>query len=349
MKRFLIFLLLFICGPGYTAQIVNVEYIHNAIQQKWDIAIPYNPELSNPRIAANMKYLLTAIDVANETLNGGKTTDYGNGEYATTIAADTIATDAAVDGLVQVIEKDHLIMTVGPTAYNNDVSSYVKFEISAAGTFYIDWGDGTTESIEKTTTDPVAYSHTYKDTDRIYTVRLKGRATAYNPNDVSAFVLHGSKFEYPGEELFVLKSLDGCLGCVFPTLADGSQPLFKKSFFSNAQVDGKIPAGFLAGIHGTPRENMFDLMFAGSTFSGIGAPLFDDLSGGLSGHVFFAAFRMASLKGPSAMMKMSDGTLKYLYEVYPDATYIQVGACYYGATGLDDYTNMPKNWTYWDV
>ena len=91
-------------APVYAAQIVNVEYIHNAIAQKWDITVPYNKSLTNPRVAANMKYLLTTIDVANEMLNGESTTEYGNGEYATLVAADTIATDTAVDTLIQVVE-----------------------------------------------------------------------------------------------------------------------------------------------------------------------------------------------------------------------------------------------------
>ena len=105
MKKVLVFLFLLLCGAAQSAQIVNVEYIHQLINQKWDITLNYSPELRSEKAAANMKYLLTAIDVANEILNGEPTTDYGNGEFATTRAVDTIATNTAVDTLVKKNEK----------------------------------------------------------------------------------------------------------------------------------------------------------------------------------------------------------------------------------------------------
>ena len=73
------------------AEMVNVEYIHQYLNTRWGIDLPYNPELTNPKVAANMKYLLTVVDIANEYLNGKKTTSYGTGAYATLAAADTIA------------------------------------------------------------------------------------------------------------------------------------------------------------------------------------------------------------------------------------------------------------------
>ena len=68
IKFFILILFIFmgIYCPDRTAvaaQIANVEYVHAVIKQKWNINIPYNPELKNPRLAANMKYLLTTIDV----------------------------------------------------------------------------------------------------------------------------------------------------------------------------------------------------------------------------------------------------------------------------------------------
>ncbi len=70
-----------------------------------------------------MKYLLTAIDVANKMLG-----------------VDTIATNAAVDILVKKTEKQFCF----------DCLVDCEFSISAAGTFYIDWGNGTIETIKKT-------------------------------------------------------------------------------------------------------------------------------------------------------------------------------------------------------
>ena len=70
MKR--LFIAFFILFPfmAKSAQIVNVEYIHQLIEQQHGISVPYNSELTNPRVAANMKYLLTTIDAANSILNG---------------------------------------------------------------------------------------------------------------------------------------------------------------------------------------------------------------------------------------------------------------------------------------
>ena len=85
-----------------------------------------------------MKYLLTVVDIANEYLNNEKTTDYGNSEYATLAAADTVAASTAIDALVR-----------GPGFYLTTTTPTTSFgiTISAAGNFAIDWGDGTRESI----------------------------------------------------------------------------------------------------------------------------------------------------------------------------------------------------------
>lgn len=74
-KLFIIFLSLFMLVPvARSAEMVNVEYVHNVLNWRWGIDLPYNSTLENPGIAANMKYLLTVVDIANEYLNDEKTT-----------------------------------------------------------------------------------------------------------------------------------------------------------------------------------------------------------------------------------------------------------------------------------
>lgn len=102
-----------------------------------------------------MKCLLTAVDVANEILNDEQTTNYGNGEFATTQAVDTVATIQAVDTLIKKEEKYKFSLTT-----TDDTSSF-EFTISAAGEFYVDWGDGTVETITKADTTNTKYSHNY--------------------------------------------------------------------------------------------------------------------------------------------------------------------------------------------
>ena len=71
MKKFLtIFFGLLLTTSIYAAQIANVEYIHNAIQNKHFITVPYNELLTDTTVAANMEYLLAAVDRANQILLG---------------------------------------------------------------------------------------------------------------------------------------------------------------------------------------------------------------------------------------------------------------------------------------
>ena len=146
------FFALFMFLPtAHSAEMVNVEYIHQYLNARWGIELPYNPALENPKVAANMEYLLTVVDIANEYLNSEKTTNYGTGEYATKLAADTIATNTAIDTLV----RGPFTMTTTP-----DTTSY-SMTIGAAGTFVIDWGDGEIETIRNKPLGNVVYSHTY--------------------------------------------------------------------------------------------------------------------------------------------------------------------------------------------
>ena len=347
MKKLLSVLLGLLCVvAANAAQIANVEYVHKMIEHKWDISVPYNPNLSDVRKIANMKYLLTAIDVANEILNGEKTTDYGNGEFATTQIADTTATNTAVETLVKKNAPYKFRATVGCSDSTCDFS----FSLSAQGTFYLDWGDGTTEIIEKTDTTVQEFSHNY--TAGEYSFQFGGLATAYNPyrtcsySRCSTFSFCDPSTQCRGE----IHEIFGCLGCIFPTITNGAQPIFGGLFKHQSSLTGEVPANFFAGIHGEVEENMFTSAFLNTAISSIGSPLFDDLSVWLYDNGFRDMFQNCGyLTGESAKMRLSDGSIKFLYEVYPDATYQQVGACYYGDTGLSDYDNMPRNWTYWDI
>ena len=94
MKKILIALFLCVCtmvagsvsaDTVEYAPVANLEYIHNAIANQYDVVVPYNPA-ADIYSAANMKYLLTTIDVANQMQ--GNQTDYGTSEFATEYAAN---------------------------------------------------------------------------------------------------------------------------------------------------------------------------------------------------------------------------------------------------------------------
>ena len=356
MKKILLLFFGFLCiFAANAAQVANVEYVHTLIEQEWDISIPYNSALSDVHTVANMKYLLTAIDVANEILNGEKTTDYGNGEFATLQAADTIATNQAVETLIQKpIEYKFFLTTTSTNSFS--------FSISAAGKFYVDWGDGKTETITKPDTTDTTYTHNY-DTSNTYTIGIGGQAIKYDTDEYApaiSFYSSASK----------IVSIDGSLGAIFGTLADGSQPRFMQSFGGAKNIEN-IPENLFAGIYGNPATNIFFATFSECTgltsipdglFSGIsGAPaermfyqtfhrcsglisipenLFGNISGAAQKLMFFQTFLgCTSLTGSSARING-----QYLYEIWPDATSSQVGDMYGGATGLSDYSSIPDVW-----
>ncbi len=341
---------------AHSAQIVNVDYVHKLIAQEWDISVPIKTD--NIMAAVNMKYLLTAVDVANEILNGEKTTDYGNGEFATLHAADTVATIQAVETLVQKVEKYKFTLTTTP-----DTSSF-SFSISAAGEFYIDWGDGTVETITKPDTTDTRYSHNYA-TANTYTIGIGGQATAYNTNTSTAAICF---FMYSSR----IASIDGSLGAIFGTLSSdtNNQPRFYQTFSYATNMTGSIPENLFAGITGAPAEHMFSYTFYGcsgltgaipdglfgnlygatksgmfmNTFYGcsgltgsIPENLFGNISGAMQGNMFYGTFYGCSgLTGPSARING-----KYLYEIWTGCYFTKT---YKGCTGLSDYNSIPECW-----
>ena len=367
MKKILSLFFGFLCiFAANAAQVANVEYVHTLIEQEWDISIPYNSALSDVHTVANMKYLLTAIDVANEILNGEKTTDYGNGEFATLQAADTIATNQAVETLIKKEQKHEFTLTT-----TDDTNSF-GFSISAAGEFVVDWGDNTVETITKPDTTDTTYSHNY-DTAGAYTIGFSGQATAYDTSATTAAI--SFYVNYGGIQSKKIASIDGSLGAIFGTLADGSQPIFLATF-ENATNMTSIPEDLFAGISGAPARSMFYRTFFGcSALTSIPENLFAAISGVLDYYTFQMTFRnctsltsipenlfgnitgikgsslcgmfygCTSLTGPSARING-----KYLYEIWPDVHFYQyeppspIFKPYLGCAGLSDYTTMPENW-----
>ena len=290
---------------AHSAEMVNVEYVHKVLLNRWGIDLPYNPALKNPHVAANMKYLLTVVDIANAYLNGKKTTDYGNGEYATLAAADTIATNTAMDTLVN---RPTFTITTTP-----DTTSFMLM-IGASGNFVIDWGDGNTEKILNKTIGMGVYEHTYA-TAGTYEIKLSGRATGYPT--VNMETGDGIVFSVMNSGPNVAK-ISGKLGQIFSTLPDGTNPNFAMAFgqatnlteipadlfdgASGAPVPGmfygtfvntpiaSIPDGLFDGIVGAPAESMFEGMFYNTPITSIPDGLFAGISGAPAESMFSGTF-----------------------------------------------------------
>ena len=258
---------------AHSAEMVNVEYVHKVLLNRWGIDLPYNPALKNPQVAANMKYLLTVVDIANAYLNGKKTTDYGNGEYATLAAADTIATNTAMDTLVNM---PTFTITTTP-----DTTSFMLI-IGASGNFVIDWGDGNTEKILNKTIGMGVYEHTYA-TAGTYEIKLSGRATGYPTLNMDTG--DGMVFSVMNSGPNVAK-ISGKLGQIFSTLPDGTNP----NFVGNTTNLTEIPADLFDGVSGAPVPGMFYVTFLGSGITSIPDGLFDGISGAPAEYMFYSTF-----------------------------------------------------------
>ena len=261
---------------AHSAEMVNVEYVHKVLLNRWGIDLPYNPALKNPQVAANMKYLLTVVDIANAYLNGKKTTDYGNGEYATLAAADTIATNTAMDTLVNM---PTFTITTTP-----DTTSFMLV-IGASGNFVIDWGDGNTEKILNKTIGMGVYEHTYA-TAGTYEIKLSGRATGYPTLNMETG--DGIVFSVMNSGPNVAK-ISGKLGQIFSTLPDGTNPNFAAAFGGATNLT-EIPADLFDGVSGAPVLGMFVSTFNSTPIASIPDGLFDGIVGAPAASMFASTF-----------------------------------------------------------
>ena len=252
-----------------------------------------------------------------------------------------------------------------------DTNSFDITMNSVAGTFYIDWGDGVVEVQSREPGDSITaitWTHTYKETGE-YTIKIGGLATKYGVGRyVGTIVFDSSAF---------IESIRGSLGAIFPTLDDGSQPVFINTFMnatSLTEVPGdlfsdvtgaprpqmfsgtfsysgltQIPAELFSGISGAPAESMFENTFSGCTaLESIPVGLFDglDVTKPAACYMFSSTFESCtSLTGDAARMSDDKGG-KYLHEIWPMGD--SMAACpmmqTYTGTNIDDLAYIPTSW-----
>ncbi|MDW2994983.1 MAG: hypothetical protein R8N24_03080 [Alphaproteobacteria bacterium] len=281
-------------------QIINIRYIHELVRQEHGVTIPY---ADDPNKAANMKYLLTIVDMVNAHFNGDGWTNYGNDpEYATLQAANTVAGIYCIRNLIE-----RYYFTVTTTA---DTTEFA-FNLGATGVFHVDWGDGTRDHFYRYYANEKTVSHTYTKAG-VYTVRIAGCATEYNGTTIS---FRNNK---------QLAGISGGLGRLFPTLKDKKdptkpmQPSFSYTFGGCTNLSGEIPSDLFTGIHGQPREGMFDGTFYGCVgLTYLPPDLFSGLRGLPTDYLFRNTFRNCSgLTGVISARLFSgikNGTAMYLF------------------------------------
>ena len=248
MLRKILFLVfgLMLTQQVYAEQAINIQYIHELIKQEHGITVPYaKTDAEFPKQVANMKYLLTVVDIVNAYLNGPNWTNYGESEYATAHAADTVAGIYCVRNLIE-----HYFFTATTTP---DTTSF-SLKINANGVYHIDWGDGTREHFDKPNVNQKIYSHNY-ETAGVYKIKIGGYSRAYS----------GAVFGIGTPTK--LAEISGSLGKIFPTLKGYNnqpiQPCFVNAFSSCSELSGEIPADLFSGVHGAPSQWMFQRTFSG--------------------------------------------------------------------------------------
>lgn len=178
------------------------------------------------------------------------------------------------------------------TIITTDNTSSFNFALSAAGTYYIDWGDSTqvvTLDAPVSSSAMHTVSHTYKTTGK-YKIQFAGQATEYYPD--GQWGMNTSAISFVNNTN--VAEIDGSLGAIFATLTSGeqTQPRFKETFKGNTSLNGSIPETLLDGIYGQPSRRMFQDMFRGCTNLGGSIPsnMFANLSGTPTDYLFSGTF-----------------------------------------------------------
>ena len=107
--------------------------------------------------------------------------------------------------------------------------------------------------------------------------------------------------------------ISGGLGRVFPTMDDGSNPIFYGAF-AFAPIT-EIPADLFDGIHGAPAEMMFAGTFMSTQITEVPAYLFGELNGDGAMGMFSGAFtecpNLTTIEGP-----LFSGTLTPAVDIF---------------------------------
>ena len=229
-----------------------------------------------------------------------------------------------------------------------------SFTIYAAGTYYIDWGDGSEiEIISKESVGSQTISHRYQKAGQ-YTIGILGQATSYNPL-LSAISFSGNKN---------ISRISGSLGAIFGTLTDrvnsdgslkpNAQPRFNSTFYNCTNLKGSIPENLFAGVSGAPMASMFYRTFyncsglTGSIPENLfGRTLSDGTYAGISGDLETTMFA-ETFSGCSGLTGNIPENL--FGRTLPDGTYAGISGdpessmfarTFYGCSGLTG--NIPEN------
>ena len=179
----------------------------------------------------------------------------------------------------------------------DDTDSFV-FYMRAKGLFYVDWGDGTVEQINRinVTENTVAeYPHNYSTT-KSYTIKFGGeKPTAYHTTgstNTSELGFNKVSSDAPNATPEKVAYISGSLGKLFPPLDSGRapNPRFINMFAGCVNLRDPIPTTLFTGITRTANAQ-FKGTFSGCTsLTTIPPDLFSPVVGQPKSGMFFSTF-----------------------------------------------------------
>ena len=188
------------------------------------------------------------------------------------------------------------------TTTNLPANTTFSFGMSAAGDFYIDWGDGTIDHIVRASANnSQVYSHTWT-TSGVKTIGFAGQATAYNQSIIQdrlsairfGCAPGGSCNLTPG----LVGGIAGSLSSIFSTIGAGNdvslQPRFADVFSGCSNLVGNVQTlqTLFSGLSGAPVNRMFQDAFYGCVglTGGLSAGFFGGISGAPQEAMFAGTF-----------------------------------------------------------
>lgn len=197
------------------------------------------------------------------------------------VAASVACTSNEIDVLGDGTQCEAAKFTV--TTTNLSANTEFRFTITAEGTFYVDWGDGTVERLSHISTLEVLHKHKYT-TAGVKTIRFGGVATEYSITGTASAIQFGNSLSgsiYPTRDL--VAALDGDLSAIFPALQSNTNiddtPRFYRAFYNCSNLK-TIPATLFSG-YTTGARQMFDSTFYGcSSLESIPDTLFANITTG---------------------------------------------------------------------
>lgn len=220
------------------------------------------------------------------------------------------------------------------TTTNMNADTEFRFYMSASGTFYVDWGDGTVDTITRTNTTETLYSHTFT-TSGTKTIRFGGMATGYNTSSTIATIRFGKSDNNSASSsnnsatVSLVKSVSGSLSQLFPVFGTtaSQNPKFVYTFYYCNNLIS-IPETLFSDY--TQIKTSFNRTFAYTGLTSIPAGLFSYITEAV-GQMFFYTFN-----GCYGITSIPAG-------LFSGITTITGNAVFYGTFRSTGITSIPEN------